>query len=475
MVSSPNIIFLLCDQMQQKAVMDPNSCCNMPNLKELMADSLTFQRAHTVNPICSPARASLITGVLPHNHGMVDCTHTVPSYRAEFDDSLLTLPEAVKSAGYRMAYYGKWHIERSYDLTRYGFDEYETEKQIPKRTLTPKKRVVVKTPGYKDNTVAGVYTEDSSHSEEYYIYNRAMSFIDKASDAPFCVFVSTYAPHDPYVIPEEIYDLYRGFEPELPVNMKDPLTDKPFLYSRLRQVWKDMSREDILDILRCYYGYCSLVDVQIGHLIRFLKERNLYDNTLIVFLSDHGDMVGGHGLFCKGVPAFEEAYRIPLVMKLPGQKLAGQTRYDFADTCDILPTVLHVAGIPWTGQQTDGVNLLDDANPVSKEVGYAEFHGQRYSYTQRVVWWEHLKYVFNAFDRDELYDLAIDPDEQINRIDDPRYEGKKKHLAALMWQRVIDTNDWSLRDAQYYMHRFAPVGPQCKMSGAEFDLYNKSF
>ena len=176
-MASPNIIFLLCDQMQQKAVMDPRSCCRMPNLRQLKKDGITFTRAHSVNPICSPARASLITGVLPHNHGMVDCTHTVPAYRAEFDKSLLTLPQTLKEEGYTLAYYGKWHIERSNDLGKFGFSDYETEVQIPKRDLTPVKRVTVKTPGYKESTIAGVYREDSSVSEEHYIYDRAMDFI----------------------------------------------------------------------------------------------------------------------------------------------------------------------------------------------------------------------------------------------------------------------------------------------------------
>lgn len=474
MASSPNIIFLLCDQMQQKAVMDPRSCCQMPNLRRLQEDGVTFTRAHTVNPICSPARASLITGVLPHNHGMVDCTHTVPAYRANFDESLWTLPQAIKEQGYTLAYYGKWHIERSNNLGKFGFTDYETEVQIPKRNLTPVKRITVRTPGYKESTIAGVYREDSTVSEEYYIYDRAMGFIEQTNGKPFCIFVSTYAPHDPYVIPEEIYDLYKGSSPDLPASMKDSLADKPFIYSRLKQIWKDVSDEEILDILRCYYGYCTLVDHQIGRLTGYLKAKNLYDNTIIVFLSDHGDMVGSHGMFCKGVPAFDEVYRIPLIIKLPGREMCGQTRDDFADTCDILPSVLHLAGIPWNGGTLDGQDLFDES-PKKKEFGYAEFHGQRYSYTQRVVWWKELKYVFNTFDRDELYDLGVDPDELHNLIDDPRYQLEKEHLASLMWRRVLETNDWSLRDAQYFMHRFAPVGPQQQITGSDFSLYNKTF
>ena len=474
MAQHPNIIFLLCDQMQQKAVMDPASGCLMPHLRTLGQDCVTFENAHTVNPICSPARASLITGLLPHNHGMVDCTHTVPAYRAQYDAALPNLPQTLRAADYRMAYYGKWHVERSYDLSQFGFEDYETEKQIPQTNLTPVKRVALHTESYRPQVIAGVYQEDSSFSEEHYVYNRAMSFVDQVQGNPFCVFISTYAPHDPYVIPEEIYDLYKDKEISLPCSAEDGMEDKPAIYRRLKALWKDMSHEDLVEIVRCYWGYCTLVDMQVGRLVAYLKEKKLYDDTIIVFLSDHGDMAGAHGLFCKGVPAFEEVYRIPLLMKLAGQERAGEIRSDFADTCDVLPTVLNLAGVPWQGRPVDGKNLFDPSQG-HKTVGYAEFHGQRYSYTQRVVWEGAMKYVFNAFDEDELYDLSRDPDEIHNLAQDPKFEPIKKQLAARMWQRVLETNDWSLRDAQYFMHRFAPVGPQHTLSEEAFSMYNKTF
>lgn len=126
MGKKPNIIFLLEDQ-QQAQVIGPDHICKTPNIEMLMQDCVVFNRAHTCNAVCSPSRASLMTGVLPHNHGMIDCTHTVPSYRAEYDAGLDTLSRVLKREDYAMAYYGKWHIERTNKLENYGFDEYETE------------------------------------------------------------------------------------------------------------------------------------------------------------------------------------------------------------------------------------------------------------------------------------------------------------------------------------------------------------
>ena len=476
-MKQPNIIFLLVDQMQKRAA-DPASPCIMENLTRLRRDAVTFDNTHTVNAICSPARASLLTGVLPHRHGMVDCTHTVPDYRAEFDASLDTLPQRLQRAGYHTCYYGKWHVERSYQLENFGVEDYETEKQIPKRKLTPVSKITVSTPGYKDNTICGVYAEGLEASEEYYIYSKGIDFIEgcRKQGKPFCAFLSTYAPHDPYTVPKEIYDLYADRPIELPANFDDPCLDKPNIYRRLQSVWKDLSREDAKNILRSYYSYCTLVDTQIGRLVQYLKTAGLYEDTMIVFLSDHGDMAGAHGLFCKGVPAFEEGYAIPLVIKFPDEQLGGTCCSAPATICDVMPTVLDCAGLSAEGC-LDGRSLIPVANGSDdgKRCTMAEFFGQRYSYTQRIVWWENWKYVFNTFDFDELYDLNSDPFELNNLANLPQYQDRKQEMAARMWDQLKATEDQYMCDAQYYMHRFAPVGPSRFELSADTNMYNNLF
>ena len=171
-----NVIVLLCDQLQ-KRVTDPDHICIMENLSRLREDSVSFTQAHAANAICSPSRASLMTGKLPHNHGMVDCAHTVPAFRADYDSSLDTLSRRLKAADYRTAYYGKWHVERTYDLGQYGFDEYETEMDLPVFHLTPVSKVMIRTEGYRDKTICGTFSEDQKSTEEYYIYSKAMDFM----------------------------------------------------------------------------------------------------------------------------------------------------------------------------------------------------------------------------------------------------------------------------------------------------------
>lgn len=477
-MEKPNIIFLIQDQMQQRVLREESGCI-LPNLRKLMEDGICFDRAYTSNAVCSPSRASLLTGTLPHVHGMVDCTHTVPPYRAEFNDKLDTLTQALHDSGYYVSYYGKWHIERSHQLERFGVDAYETELAIPAFPVTMEEQVVLRTPGYADKMVCGVFAEGEEYTEEEYIYGKAMEDIRarREKGQPFCTFISTYAPHDPYCVPREVYDLYEGQEPVLPKSYWDPMDDKPAIYRRMKKALEGLTTEDCQKAMRCYYSYCTLVDIQIGKLVQYLREEGVYENTLIVCMSDHGDMMGAHGLMMKSVEPFEEIYRIPLVMKLPGQKMAGKRAGFYINTYEIAQTVLELAGarplegalvgpsmVPWLmGERADS------------HYAFAEFFGQRYSYTQRIYWKDELKYVFNAFDDDELYDLKADPDELMNVSRHPAYQEKKRELCREMWERVKETEDTTLADAEYYLLRIAPVGPGPKKQNAAYSIYNKKF
>ena len=473
-----NLIFLLVDQ-QQKACITDNQRCKTPYLDTLMAESICFENTHCVNAVCSPSRASLITGMLPHNHGMIDCAHTVPEYRAKYDQSLDTLPNALKEEGYHMAYYGKWHIERSFRLDKFGFDDYMTEKDLPKNNLTPIDKVIVKSNGYMDKTICGVYKEGVETTEEYFIYDKGIEFIERhrADENPFCVFMSTYAPHDPYAIPRDIYQMYDPDEILLPPSWDDNLSDRPNVYRRIRSVWQGMTKQDYQKTIACYYGYTTLVDMQIGRLVQYLKKNDLYDNTTIVYTTDHGDMAGAHGMFCKGVTPFEEVYHIPFTIK-PGKTGVEPGLCDVhASTVDIAPTVLELLRLRPLKGHIDGESLLPYCHGRNGEdkISFAEFQGQRYAYTQRIVWKGHFKYVFNGFDYDEFYNLQDDPYELKNEIDNSDYQVHVHELAREMWNKIKETKDDCLLNAEYVMLRFAPVGPEKQEATGDFNIYNKPF
>ena len=477
-MKKPNIIFLIQDQMQQQVVRE-SSECRMPNLRSLMADGISFTNAHTCNAVCSPSRASLLTGTLPHIHGMIDCTHTVPAYRAQYDETLDTITQAFCDGGYDVFYYGKWHIERTHELGKFGIRRFETELHVPSFPVTVFDRVTVGNPGYAKKIVCGVFREGEDHTEERYIYEKAIEAMEenRREGKPFCGFISTYAPHDPYCVPEEIYRLYDGIDIKLPQSFEDRLDGRPEIYRRMQNALRGLADEDFKKAMRCYYSYCTLVDRQIGRLVDYLKETGQYDNTLIVCLSDHGDLMGAHRMLMKSVLPFEEVYRIPLIMKLPGQEMAGRQFDFYINTWEIGPTVLELAGcrrligswtgdsmVPWIrGEKTDG------------HYCFAEFFGQRYAFTQRIYWEDNMKYVFNAFAQDELYDLTADPWEMTNLADNSAYKEKKRELCARMWELIKESGDDSLADAEYALLQIAPAGPGKKKMANGYSVYNKSY
>lgn len=470
-----NLIFIMCDQMTGQ-VLDDDSDYLMPNLRALAEEGIKVERAYAPNPICSPSRASLMTGTLPHTHGMVDVTHAVPEYRAEYNYSLDTFSSILKENSYATSYYGKWHVERRHCLDKFGYDEFVTEREIPAPHYTAIDKTIISNPGtgYPDKAIGGVYKEGAEASDEHFLFNKAIDFIDRKKDGPFFTFISTNAPHDPYTVPKEFYDMYS--EIDLPISFEDDMTDKPAIYRRIREVFSVLSKEDYKKIRRYYHAYCSLIDSEIGRLVKYLKSNNLYDDTMIVFLSDHGDLQGAHGLICKGVPGFEEGYRIPLVFKLPGNKNGGFTTSDIFSVVDIAPTVLKILGLRNLRGKIDGIDKCSSLEGEKHDYAVvAENHGQRYSYTQRIIWKGSKKYIFNGFDYDEFYDLEKDPYEMHNAINDKEYQEDVKKLCSELQRVVFETKDTTLGDAVYFMHRFLPVGPRKEAGTSEFKIYNKEF
>ena len=171
----PNLLFLITDQQRADTV-DPDGPCQTPHLDRLAAAGTRFARCYAPNPICSPTRASLMTGLLPHSHGMVDVTHAVPAYRARLQEGLPFWTQALQQAGYRTAYFGKWHVERSNRLERFGFDVYEVARYHQLQGLVQRDepmavRCMVQQKGYRDFLLYGVVDEPVEATPEYQLYS----------------------------------------------------------------------------------------------------------------------------------------------------------------------------------------------------------------------------------------------------------------------------------------------------------------
>jgi len=480
--AQPNLLFLITDQQQADTVA-PGSLCQMPNVSRLAATGTRFERCYAPNPICAPSRASMFTGLLPHNHGMVDNPHTVEAYRANLKENLRFWTVDLQKAGYQTGYFGKWHVDRSLQLKDFGFGEYDTEQDayhgyrsyrarlgLPDKQAPPVNTVQVEQPGYKPFVLSGIRPEPVEATLEYYLYSRGIEFIEQQAAQsvakPWALFLSTLAPHDPYIVPSELFERYRGVDIPQPASFNDNLENRPAIYRRIQQVWKGLEWEHFAQAIASYYAYCSLVDDQVGRVLDALRASGQAENTLIVYVSDHGDYLGAHRLMLKGIPAFDQAYRVPLILNGPGIPSA-RTISQRVNHLDLAATILPLTtGESFACQGRSLLPLLKDGpleqaglTPWSSQ-HFAECHGQRFFYTQRILWWEQYKYVLNGFDLDEFYDLSTDPDEMDNRANDPQMRSTIEEMAARMWQVMHATNDFNMTEAEYPMFRFAPVGPQ---------------
>jgi choline-sulfatase len=467
----PNLLFLMTDGQRADTV-EPSTLCQTPHLDRLAAGGVRFERCYAPNPICSPTRASLMTGLLPHSHGMVDCTHTVEPYRAKLKADLPFWSQSLQAAGYHTAYLGKWHIERSLQLERFGFDRYEVEgyhklKGLVERDDDMQVRGGVRQKGYRDFLLYGVVDGPVEAAPEYQLYSDAIKFLRETArdpDRPWALFVSSEGPHDPWVVPRDYYARYDPAEVPRPPNFDDDLAGRPGMYRLLQGVWSQLEWPQFAQATACYYAFCSLVDDQVGRILAALEELGQAENTIVVFCADHGDYLGAHRLFLKGVPAFEDAYRIPLILSGPGIPIGRQVD-QIVSLVDLAPTLVQLTTggeFPCYGRPL--LPLLNSEKPEWNSEAYAEFHGQRFFYTQRVLWRDNLKYVFNGFDVDELYDLAADPYEMVNLALEAAYRPALEEMAGRMWEIARQTDDFNMYQAQYGMFRFAPVGPEWSAS-----------
>jgi arylsulfatase A-like enzyme len=317
-------------------------------------------------------------------------------------------------------------------------------------------------PGYRDLPLYGVTDEPAESTLEHFTVSRALEFLDgaRSGEDPWALMVSTKAPHEPYVVPRPYVERYDPDRIELPPSFDDDLADRPAIYRRQQSVWADLTADDFRTATACYYAACSLVDDQVGRLLERIEAAGQLDDTIVIYTSDHGDLMGAHRLLLKGVPAFEEVYRVPLIVSWPAAIEPGQVIDDLVQSHDVAETLARLAGDGLGGHAVDLMPRLTGDPAPPRTVAVAELHGQRFSYTQRVVWEDRWKYVFNAFDFDELYDLAADPYERVNRAADPDCGEILRRLTRRMWETAYATGDHSLTGAQDGTYRYLAEGPQ---------------
>ncbi len=471
----PNILFLMTDQMQGR-VLEPGHSCPTPNFDRLIRRGVRFDRAYTPNAVCSPARASLMTGLLPHSHGVLWVTHCVDKDQGNLRNEYPHWAQRLADNGYRTGYFGKWHVEHTEMPGSFGwqvdgsmhsrmFTDYvnKTRGNVTPDTDYSLVRYNDQPEGYKATVHYAVSDYPVNLQPVALVTDLAKTFIQQAGDEPWCCVASCQEPHDPFVCSQQSFDMLDVDSLPLAPNWNDDLDGRPGLYRKCARVFAGMTDRQRQEAAACYYGRIIDIDRQYGRLLDLLEKNGQIDNTIIVLSSDHGELLGAHGLYCKNISAYEEVYNIPMVLAGPGIA-QGQTSRARVGLHDVGPTLLEMACAAPLGQ-VHGRSFADVLrHPTAQNdrfnQGFAEYFGSRYMLSQRVFWDDDWKLVLNGFDFDELYDLERDPYELNNLIDDPACKDRIREMMTHVHRIMKETGGKSIMGANYPPLRLEPYGPQ---------------
>ena len=475
MAKRPNFLVFMTDQ-EQGAVARPGHPCRTPYAEGLVSEGISFVEAYCPTAHCCPSRATFMTGLYPSRHGVYNNVCTPTAIHFGLNSGVGTFSEALREAGYRLVYVGKWHVSAEEGPADRGWEEVLVtagkgashhrsigawRDVVPSEG--PRGRGEIVRPGWGNYRLYGVGEEKEVADRR--IVDAALRALKELAGegGPWFLFVGPSGPHDPYIVPERFVRAYDPKEVPLPPSYADTLEDKPRVYRRMReQYWGQLSEEEVREAVAHYWAYCTMMDEMFGEVLEALDRTGQADRTLVLRLSDHGDYAGAHGLFLKGVPAFREAYNIVAVLRWPeGVKDPGREVDAFVTLADFAPTFMELAGVQvpegLTGRSL--VPFLRGEEPEDwPDAFFSQFNGVELYYTQRIVRTKEYKYVFNGFDMDELYDLREDPHETVNLADRPEYREVKRELVGRMWRFAAEEGD-ELIFNPYPTVALAPWGP----------------
>ncbi len=465
----PNVLIVMSDHTNADALA-PESPCLTPRLDALARDGLRLGRCYSTNAICSPARASLMTGTYPSTHGVWDCTHTQRPEWVDVRGGMGWWSRRLAEAGYATGYFGKWHVEQSGELERFGWEQYDTACGALRREPEPGSQLVVEHEGYRPYLLCGAW-DDAGGPARHPAFEKGIDFVRRhgAGERPFCCFVSTCEPHDPYVPPRSFLERYDAGTVPVSPSLGEDCAGKPEVVRRMRALWRELGEDEWRRARAAYWAVVSFLDAETGRLLDALQQSGADGETIVMVTCDHGDMLGAHGLATKGVGTpYEEVYNVPLIVRAPAMR-GGEDAEHVVSLIDLGPTLLDLCGLepmePCQGRSLRPV-LDGTAEPAEWQDAYAEFFGQRFVYTQRIVWHGDWKYVFSPGGADELYNLREDPHELRNRAADPVARGVLIKMCKRMWRKMEEIGDSSLFNTHYATLRTAPVGPGAIREGA---------
>ena len=476
MESAPqNVLFILTDQERYDLTSPTGPPVETDALDDLAEQGVRFTHAFTPISICSSARASLLTGLYAHQHGVLNNVHEQDAIQADLSPDIPTFGELLKDAGYENSYVGKWHVGRNAHPGDFGFEylggsdehhdehleggfrEYQHDLGIDPESIEVEPVVRTNDPG-EETIIAGRTSIPPEATRAYYLAELTIERIEALADGgdePWFHRADFLGPHHPYIVPEPYASMYDPDEIEAWGSFRETFTGKPQVhenYVTYRGV-DHLEWADWAEAVSLYLGFMHLIDDQIDRILTALEDAGLREDTLIVHASDHGDFTGNHRQFNKGPLMYDDTYRIPLIVTGP-DVAEGRECDELVSLIDLTPTFLEAGGVE-PPEDIHGRSLwpLLSGDPehdsaTGRDAVFAEYHGDEFGlYSQRMARTHRYKYVYNAPDVDELYDLEEDPHELQNLIEHPHYqkvrEDQRRRLLDWMDRTDDPIHDWT--------------------------------
>jgi len=473
-----NVIWFCTDQQRYDTISClGNKYIKTPNLDRLIASGVAFTRAYTQSPVCTPSRASFLTGRYPRTTGV--CFNGNDDFPK--DEVLVT--KLMHDNGYTCGLTGKLHLtgaqgrmerrtDDGYTFMKWshhphddwdeGINHYQDwlkskgikwEEHYKGRYLSMNSWPPVQAPGFSGKEI-GIEAE---YHQTTWCVEEAINFIEQNIDGKWMVCINPFDPHPPLDPPQEYKDRLNCNDMPLPLWKEGELDNKPpfqmhdYLYGGQNGATESiigLTEDDKRERFRDYYAMIELIDDQLGRLIDYIEAKGLRENTLIIFHSDHGEMNGDHGLYWKGPYFYEALVHVPLIFSCPGVIKSGIISNALVELVDIAPTILELAGLEvpcYMQGKSIAPILTGKADPsFHKEAVYCEYYRSMkdcHEVDATMYFDGRFKLVvYHGCDYGELYDLVKDPNEYDNMWDNVEYRSVKFELIKRSFDHAILCN-----------------------------------
>ncbi len=444
MKKRPNILWLCSDQQRFDTIHAlGNPVIDTPNFDRLCENGVAFETVYCQNPVCTPSRASFLSGKYPSSIN-------ANILGAENNPEHCTLiPKALKDSGYHCGNIGKLHISAAwYGYEKRGDDGYDEfiyslgsghqleDGYSEYANWLKEKGIDFHTIFTNEGGDYYWYREDAPVDlrQTAWCAEKAVEFMEKNKDRPWFLSVNCFDPHPPYDAPLELVNKY--LQKGVPEPIYNPSDEElfrklPAMHHQTR--WVSAPGEEMRRNKASYYGCCEIVDRHYGWIVDAVDRLGLREDTIIIFTSDHGEMLGDHGLKLKGCRFYEGAVHVPLIISCPSRFYTGKQVSGLVELTDLAPTIAEICGIDFP--DTHGHSLLPHLCDCGREAYRREYARCEYyasnmnsdlgpvpSYATMFRTERYKLITYHGIDAGELYDMENDPEETNNLWDDPNYE-----------------------------------------------------